>query len=159
MFHIYEPDQLDREHPYVAIFARLAGIVVGFSLCALLGSCATFRKAPSPTPVTVTIRDTVHHTITQRDSIYLHDSIYKEVTVRGDTVTMLTDRWHTAFRDRLIRDTLYIHQADTITQIYQQPTPTTMQRFKKLLSDIAFDFFIILFGIIAILGIFWYRGK
>ena len=46
----------------------------------------------------------------QRDSIYLHDSTY--VKEKGDTV--LIERWHTKYVDRLMHDTLYQSKTDSI---------------------------------------------
>ena len=50
-----------------------------------------------------------------RDSIYMHDSIYVHEYTQGDTVYRERDRWHYAWRDRLVHDSIYIAQRDTIT--------------------------------------------
>ena len=47
----------------------------------------------------------------QRDSIYLHDSIYVER--RGDTV--YRDRWHTRWRELIRSDTAYVERRDSIS--------------------------------------------
>lgn len=49
-----------------------------------------------------------------RDSIYVHDSTY--VKQRGDTV--LIERWHTRWRDRLFTDTCYIQKTDSVAVPY-----------------------------------------
>lgn len=47
----------------------------------------------------------------ERDSIYLHDSIY--IVQRGDTV--YHDRWHIRYKEVLRRDTAYIERRDSIS--------------------------------------------
>lgn len=47
------------------------------------------------------------------DSVYIHDSIY--IREGGDTVWMT--RWRTAWRDRIVHDTLREHTTDTIVKI------------------------------------------
>lgn len=71
----------------------------------------------------VTVERVTHDTLTQvvskRDSIYLHDSIYQSVFVKGDTVTITKDRWHTAYRDRVLHDSIYIVKTDTVPVPYK----------------------------------------
>ena len=81
-------------------------IIVGLALCALLGSCTTTKYVPVPEYHTDTVRIS-HNT---RDSIYVHDSTY--IKEKGDT--MLIERWHTAWRDRIVRDTVYQSKRDSI---------------------------------------------
>lgn len=77
----------------------------------------------------VTVERVTHDTLTQvvnkRDSIYLHDSIYQSVFVKGDTVTITKDRWHTAYRDRVLHDSIYIVKTDTV------PVPYKVEVTKK----------------------------
>lgn len=86
-----------------------------------------------------------HHTdslyITQhlRDSIYLHDSIH--VREKGDTV--MIERWHTAWRERLRVDTIFQHRIDTVPMPYpvykvrevEKPL-TWWQKTRMALADI-----------------------
>lgn len=87
----------------VAFFVML---IVGLALCALLGSCTTTKYVPVPEYHTDTLRIS-HNT---RDSIYVHDSTY--IKENGDT--MLIERWHTQWRDRIVRDTIYQSKRDSI---------------------------------------------
>lgn len=69
-------------------------------------SCTTTRTVTVP----VVERDTVYQSKVMRDSIYLHDSV--RVEIKGDSV--MIERWHTRWRDRLRTDTVYKHQIDSI---------------------------------------------
>jgi hypothetical protein len=68
--------------------------------------------------------DTTYITKWQRDSIYLKDSTH--VSEKGDTVRI--DHWHTEWRDRWNRDTVYQATHDTIPQ----PYPVIKEVEKKL---------------------------
>lgn len=65
--------------------------------------------------------DSLFRAIMQRDSIYQRDSIF--LYVKGDTVTKYVERikyqyknrTDTIYRNKLLRDTLYIERTDSIT--------------------------------------------
>lgn len=65
--------------------------------------------------------DSLFRAMMQRDSIYQRDSIF--LYVKGDTVTKYVERikyqyknrTDTIYRNRLLRDTLYIERTDSIT--------------------------------------------
>ena len=87
--------------------------LIGTLLCLLLlmcTSCTTTRYVP----VVEHRTDTVQITHYQRDSIWLHDSIYTKEYTQGDTVYMLRDRWHNKYIESLRHDTTYISKRDTI---------------------------------------------
>lgn len=92
----------------------IASVILALLLCALFNSCSTQRV------VTVERRttDTLMMLNSIRDSIYLHDSIFVSQQTSGDTVRIFTDRWHTAFRDRLVTDTIYRAVRDTVPVPY-----------------------------------------
>lgn len=96
-------------HPreWLAILIMCLAYIV---LAMLLTGCTTTRYVTVPQ----VHRDTVRLVHEQRDSIWLHDSIYQHEFLRGDTVYQLKERWHTQYRDRLLRDTAYISRRDTI---------------------------------------------
>ena len=79
----------------------------------IFGSCTTTRYVTVPEYHT----DTLIQTTVRHDSVMLHDSIYH--MVKGDTV--LIERWHTKYRERLVHDTLYQHRIDTISKPYPVP--------------------------------------
>lgn len=89
-------------------------VILALLLCALFNSCSTQRV------VTVERRttDTLMMLNSIRDSVYLHDSIFVSQKTAGDTVRIFTDRWHTAFRDRMVTDTIYRAVRDTVPVPY-----------------------------------------
>lgn len=90
----------------VALFATIAMLAVG---------CKTKT-------VTVTVpkvrTDTVIITKSQRDSIWLHDSVYVSEKQEGDTVWVELSKWHTKYVEKIVRDTTYIAKHDTFAIPY-----------------------------------------
>ena len=86
-----------------------------FLLAAVLifGSCTTTRYVTVPEIHT----DTLIQNTVLKDSVFLHDSIYQKE--KGDTI--LIEKWHTKYRERLVHDTLYQHRVDTIAKPYPVP--------------------------------------
>lgn len=76
--------------------------------------CKTTTYVPVVEHHTDTIRVVQHH----RDSIYLHDSTFVREFVQGDTVRIVTEMWHTKFRDRLKTDTIYRSRTDSVPVPY-----------------------------------------
>lgn len=83
----------------------LAVLMVGFILIGL-GACRSVQYVP----VESVRHDSVVTILHQRDSIYQHDSVY----IKEKADTLLIERWHTRWRDRVSHDTLYISKVDTI---------------------------------------------
>ena len=86
--------------------AVIVVVILGLIVCALLGSCTTTKYVP----VTETRTDTLRISHNTRDSIYVHDSTY--IKEKGDTI--LIEKWHTKWRDRIVRDTIYQSKRDSI---------------------------------------------
>ena len=80
-------------------------LLAGFVLIGL-GACRSVRYIPIESVRHDSVVTILHH----RDSIYQHDSVY--IKEKADTV--LIERWHTRWRDRVSHDTLYISKTDTI---------------------------------------------
>ena len=80
-------------------------LLAGFVLIGL-GACRSVRYIPVESVRHDSVVTILHH----RDSIYQHDSVY--IKEKADTV--LIERWHTRWRDRVSHDTLYISKTDTI---------------------------------------------
>lgn len=82
---------------FVVIMTIWIGIIVSCSSC----------SSPRPVVLERTLHDTVHINNIRLDSVYLHDSVYFESIVKGDTVyrTKEITRW----RDRISikHDTVY----------------------------------------------------
>ena len=74
------------------------------------GSCRSIKYVPIETIK----HDSIYITQHQKDSIYIHDSIYQKE--KGDTV--LIEKWHTKYIEKQVRDTLIQIERDTIPQPY-----------------------------------------
>ena len=88
-------------------------IIVMIAAAVALDGCKT-REVVVTEHHTDTLRLTQHH----RDSIYLHDSTFVREYIQGDTVRVITEMWHTKFRDRLKTDTLYRSRTDSVPVPY-----------------------------------------
>jgi hypothetical protein len=76
--------------------------------------CKTKEYIPVVEHHTDTLRVVQHH----RDSIYLHDSTFVREYIQGDTVRVVTEMWHTKYRDRLKTDTIYRSRTDSVPVPY-----------------------------------------
>jgi hypothetical protein len=122
--------------------------MVVLALAALLTNC-TSTKVVEVERVRV---DTTYITKWQKDSVWLHDSIL--IKEKGDTV--LIEKWHTQWRDRLRVDTIYQATHDTIPQ----PYPVTEYVEKELNWWQRLRLWIGNIGLIAILAVGgWYGVK
>lgn len=83
----------------------LINLLAGFVLIGL-GACRSVRYIPIESVRHDSVVTILHH----RDSIYQHDSVY----IREKADTVLIERWHTRWRDRVSHDTLYMSKTDTI---------------------------------------------
>ena len=80
-------------------------LLAGFVLIGL-GACRSVRYIP----VESVRHDSVVTILRHRDSIYRQDSVY----IKEKADTLLIERWHTRWRDRVSHDTLYMSKTDTI---------------------------------------------
>lgn len=87
-------------------------IVAGLLFLLIVSMCSCTRTVY--VPQTTIQRDSVYLTQYQRDSIWMHDSVW--VKEKGDTIWL--EKWHTKFVERLVTDTTYIERADTIREPY-----------------------------------------
>lgn len=101
-------------HAKYHILKATAMIVVAI-IVALLTGC----KTSDPVVVERISHDTIYRLQLSRDSIMVRDSIYITERMQGDTIILTRDRWHTAYRDRLLHDTTYISKCDTIPQVVE----------------------------------------
>lgn len=84
-------------------------------------SCRTVKYVPVET-IKV---DTTYINKLQRDSIYMLDSVY--VKEKGDTV--LIEKYKYLYRDKLVRDTMYISKVDSIQVPY--PVEKELTRWQQ----------------------------
>lgn len=107
--------------------------------------CKTTTYVPVVEHHTDTLRLVQHH----RDSIYLHDSTFVREYIQGDTVRIVTEMWHTKFRDRLKTDTLYRSRTDSVPVPY-----SVVKEVKKPLTMI--EKALMGTGIASIVGLLFY---
>ena len=120
-------------------------IVVMILSAVVMVSCKTKEYVTVPVHHTDTLRLTQHH----RDSIYLHDSTFVREFVQGDTVRIITEMWHTKYRDRLKTDTLYRSRTDSVPVPYP-----VVKEVKKPLNF--FEKAMMGTGIASIVGLIFY---
>ena len=141
-------DDSDRQRALKRVIKYLIIWLAFLIAISLLASC---RQVEYATVEKVRI-DTTYITKWQRDSIWLHDSIH--VKEKGDTV--MIERWHTQWRDRLRVDTIYQATHDTIPQPYPIETVKLVekdlnwwQRLRLWIGNI---------GLLGILGVIGFYG-
>lgn len=141
-------DEKDFNRALGKVIKWLVVLMVILFMLALLASC---RQVEYVTVEKVRT-DTTYITKWQKDSVWLHDSIH--VKENGDTV--MIERWHTQWRDRLRVDTIYQATHDTIPQPYPIETIKMVekelswwQRLRLLVGNI---------GLLGILGVIGYYG-
>ena len=106
-------------------------------------SCRTVKYVPVET-IKV---DTTYINKLQRDSIYMLDSVY--VKEKGDTV--LIEKYKYLYRDKLVRDTLYMAKTDSIQVPY--PVEKELTKWQKLCINVGvWAIGIVIIGIIAVMG-------
>lgn len=89
------------------------GIIIAMVL--VLSGCKT-RTVVVTVPEVRT--DTLIITKSQRDSIWLHDSVHVSEKTENDTVWLEVKKWHTKYIETRTRDTIYIATHDTIPHPY-----------------------------------------
>ena len=141
-------DDFDRQEALKRVMKYLIIWLVFLMLLAWLTSCTTTKYVEVERIRT----DTTYITKWQKDSVWLHDSIH--VTEKGDTV--MIERWHTQWRDRLRVDTIYRATHDTIPHPY--PVETIKMVEKELSWWQRLRLWIGNIGLLAILGVIGYYG-
>ena len=93
------------------LWVLLAGILL--SALMMLTSC----KHTEYVTVEKVRTDTTYITKQQRDSIWLHDSIY----VENDDSIIRIEKWHTKYVEKQVHDTLYKAKVDSVPVPYPVP--------------------------------------
>lgn len=135
---------------YIKAWRNLILIVIGCAIALwLLPSCKTVHDVQIVERVKT---DIVYKSKTERDSIWLHDSIIERIA--GDTV--MIERWHTRWRDRLLIDTVYQAKTDTVRIEKTIEKVYKLAWWKRILIDSGIVFWIVIALAIAI---FIFRKK
>lgn len=116
-----ERNDLLTTHMLFGCGSLAAGFIVALLICWLLIGCTTTRYVEVP----VVRTDTVRVNRTERDSIYLRDSIYMKEWTQGDTVYVVKDRWKTMWKNRTERDTIYRSRVDSVSVPVEVAKPLT----------------------------------
>ena len=120
------------------------------SVCLMIVSCRSVKYVPVETVKT----DSVYVNKVQRDSIRLQDSIF--VFVKGDTVRI--EKYKYLYRDRVVVDTVYKVQCDTIRVPYPVEKPLTRwQQWKLDLGGFAMAGIVI--AVLVVVGRMVYKLK
>lgn len=109
---------------YGWIFALVMWIVA-IILTSFLSGCRSVKYVP----VEVVKSDTTYINKVQRDSIYQLDSIY--IRDKGDTVLITKTKY--IYRDKLIRDTVFVSHTDSIQVPY--PVEKQLSRWQQFKVD------------------------
>ena len=103
---------------YKELLALLAPVFLLLLLLLSSSGCKSIRYVP----VETVKYDSIYITKHQKDSVYVHDSIYQKE--KGDT--LIVEKWHTKYIERQVHDTTYIEKVDSI----QVPYPVEKQLTK-----------------------------
>lgn len=98
----------DRQKAMADFLGVVLGMIAGVLLF-LLTSCKSHERL-----IVETRSDTIYQSRIFRDSIYKHDSPYVREYMRGDTVYVDKDRWHTLYKEFKLTDTLYVSKKEYI---------------------------------------------
>lgn len=119
-------------------------ILIGF------GSCRSVKYVP----VETVKHDSIYITQHQKDSVYIHDSIYQKE--KGDT--LILEKWHTKYIEKQVHDTLIQVERDTIPQPYpyEVEVPAKLSWWQKTRIHIGE---VTLIALLALAGYFLARRK
>lgn len=113
MDHFYEDENEDWRGCLWNLIYTAVWIGVIASCLFFCTGCTTTKYVTVPEVHT----DTLVQTKVLKDSVWLHDSTY--IHDKGDTV--LVEKWHTKYKEKLVHDTTYISKTDTIPKPYPVP--------------------------------------
>lgn len=117
----------------------------------LLASAICSCRSIQYVPVESVKYDSVYLNKIIRDSIHERDSIY--IKESGDTVYKYRDRY--IYRSKIVRDTVYTKQADTISVPYPvEAQLTKWQKLKQSVGGFAIISFMVIFIIVLVYFIY-----
>lgn len=124
-------------------------------MAALLSGCRSTKYITVPEVHT----DTLYQARVEKDSVWLHDSVFVNQWQSGDTVYLTSYKWQTKYVERLRLDTIYRARVDSVpvpvpVEVKVPADLTWWQQFRIHLGNIA----LMVLGILALLGIAKWRG-
>ena len=139
-------DPRDRIRKTIGDLYWLIVIIIMYIVLVL---CCSSCSTPKPVVLERTLHDTVHVNNLRLDSVFMHDSIYFESIIKGDTVyrTKEITRW----RDRVSikHDTIYTVRENK-TEI-PVPAERKLPLWKQLVVPLYPIVFIIIIGIVSMI--------
>ena len=116
----------------------------------LLTGCKSVKYVPVET-----VRfDTTYINKVQRDSVVRYDSVY--VREKGDTVWL--EKFRYVYRDKLVRDTLYVNRTDSVRVPY--PVERELGRWERVKMELGgWAFGIIIVAALVVVGWLVYRMR
>ena len=116
----------------------------------LLTGCKSVKYVPVET-----VRfDTTYINKVQRDSVVRYDSVY--VREKGDTVWL--EKFRYVYRDKTVRDTLYMNRTDSVRVPY--PVEKELGRWERVKMELGgWAFGIIIVSALVVVGWLVYRMR
>lgn len=103
--------------------------LAAFAVLTMFSGCTTTRYVPVET---VKIRtDTLHHYTHNRDSVWLHDSVY--VAMQGDTLRI--EKWRTKYQYKFVTDTLWRSMTDSVRVEVPYPVEKPLSWWQQTKMD------------------------
>lgn len=93
----------------------MRNLVIILAALLLFAGCKTKERVVT---VIENHTDTLWQKQTLHDSIHIHDSIYVNQYLKGDTVVVEKSVWHTDIRERVKTDTVYKSKTDSVPVPY-----------------------------------------
>lgn len=110
----------------------LYGCLLGTFLLAVVASVVLLCGcSPRVIERVVKTTDTAYVEKNVHDSVYIQDSVYIYEWLAGDTVHVEKEKWHTKWRERIVRDTAYISKRDTVVTVRVQEVPRKLTLWQK----------------------------
>jgi len=126
----YRQDYDEEEFTLFAGCMNAIGIMV-FIIAAVMLCCIMCGCSPKIIEHVTIKTDTCYIAKTQRDSVWLHDSIFVNQWMKGDTVYQQRDRWHTKYIEKQVHDTTLVATHDTIQVVQTKEVPRRLSSFQN----------------------------
>ena len=128
---------------YIGCFYSLLAVIILMIVAFLLSGCRSVKYVP----VETVKHDSIYIAQHQKDSIWLHDSIH--IKEKADTI--LIEKWHTKYIEKITKDTLIQIERDTIPQPYpyEVEVPAQLswwQKTRMRMGEIALVALLVLLG-------------
>ena len=141
---------------YMGCFWCFVLFVLLLLVAVLMGGCRSVKYVEVPVVHTDTLIVTNH----QKDSIWMHDSIYLHEWMKGDTILVDKVVWHTQYKEKVVRDTIFKSRVDSVgvpypvTEYVEKPL-TWWQKTRMHLGEAL----LVLLLVAAVYGFIKLRGR